>query len=168
VKRFSVALRPAFATRQQAKRPNSLRSRQDTPPERSRVTRYRWQISWLAGRRPRPPSQEHSISVTSLGRRLSAYSCGGSRGFASTTSKRTAFPFDPQREPPATTLARLAKPDKAKYPESLPECLLARGPIGVPRTFVRRIWKVFTTKSESDRMARSCVATWRNAHRQGD
>jgi restriction system protein len=38
VKRFSVALRPAFATRQQAKRPNSLRSRQDTqPPNSNRI-----------------------------------------------------------------------------------------------------------------------------------
>jgi hypothetical protein len=38
------------------------------------------------------------------GRRLAAYSCGGSRGIAC-GSTRTAFPFDPLREPPAGSVA---------------------------------------------------------------
>ena len=38
-----------------------------------------------------------------LGRRLSAYSCGGSRGIVCLRT-RTAFPFDPLREPPPPML----------------------------------------------------------------
>jgi hypothetical protein len=57
----------------------------DTPPERSRVTRCWWQISWLAGHCLQPPSREMDLPVASAGRRLSAYSCGGSRGVVSKT-----------------------------------------------------------------------------------
>src|SRR5262249_46163604 len=54
-----------------------------------------WQMSWLAGRRCRPPSQER-LRVPSglIGRQLSAYSCGGSRGIGRASNARTAFPFD--------------------------------------------------------------------------
>src|SRR5262249_29066786 len=62
-------------------------------PTRSRVTHCRWQISWLAGRRFRPPSQERTRPQWQNGQKLAAYSCGGSRGIER-VSARTAFPFD--------------------------------------------------------------------------
>jgi hypothetical protein len=56
-------------------------SRQDTPPSALARDRCWWQISWLAGRCLRPPSREFENPSGEIGRRLTAYSCGGSRGF---------------------------------------------------------------------------------------
>src|SRR3954471_9285178 len=56
---------------------------------RPRVT-SRWQVSWLTGHRRRPPSREHTpFSVALFGRRLAAYSCGGSRGIVQAHAPRS-------------------------------------------------------------------------------
>jgi hypothetical protein len=95
-------LRSAVAPWRNAHR---LSRRVRTPrPTRSRVTHCRWQISWLAGRRFRPPSQEYArVPSGKNGQKLAAYSCGGSRGIGRMNT-RTAFPFDPLREPPSSGL----------------------------------------------------------------
>ena len=59
-------------------------------PTLSRVTTKRRQVSWLAGRRRGPPSREHAFSVA-YGRRLAAYSCGGSRGIVRKRTHRVPF-----------------------------------------------------------------------------
>jgi hypothetical protein len=51
-------------------------------PTRLRVTRCWQQVSWLAGRSLRPPSQDRKRSQWYVGPRLAADSCGGSCGFA--------------------------------------------------------------------------------------
>src|SRR6267143_2890922 len=76
---------------------------QDTPPNAFARDRYWWQVSWLAGPRFRPPSQAPSGTQWHFGRKLAAYSCGGSRGVV------TAFPFDPLREPPNVMLTVAVK-----------------------------------------------------------
>src|SRR5271170_3411705 len=64
----------------------------DTPPDAC-VHDHDWQqVSWLAGRGLRPPSQDQSTPVVFNGHRLAAYSCGGSRGIAC-RNRRTAFPW---------------------------------------------------------------------------
>jgi hypothetical protein len=104
---------PPFALGSDRKRP-SLNLRQDTPPDAlardpiaggrstgSRVTVF--------GRLPR----NEFVPSGKIGRRLSAYSCGGSRGIVCTNRcTRTAFPFDPFREPPLTILAASLRPVK--------------------------------------------------------
>jgi hypothetical protein len=67
---------------------NRTKTRQDTPPDALARDRCRWQISWLAGRCLRPPSQERR-SQWHYGRTLTAYSCGGSRGIVCVTLTRT-------------------------------------------------------------------------------
>jgi len=72
-------------------------------PTRSRVTvaggRCPGSRIAASGRLPR---SKQTPSGT-FDRRLSAYSCGGSRGIVRSRT-RTAFPFDPLREPPSSML----------------------------------------------------------------
>jgi len=63
-----------------------------TPPDAFAHDHDRQQVSWLTGYRLRPPSQRILVSSGIYGRWLSAYSCGGSRGFAHRCA-RTAFPW---------------------------------------------------------------------------
>jgi hypothetical protein len=64
-----------------------------TPPDAFAHDHDRQQVSWLAGHRFGPPSQRPCPSpVVYYGRQLSAYSCGGSRGFMHSRT-RTAFPW---------------------------------------------------------------------------
>ena len=72
-------------------------------PTPSRMTARWWQVSWLADRRLWPPSRG-GIPSGANDRRLAAYSCGGSRGIPCRITG-TAFPIDPFREPPATSVA---------------------------------------------------------------
>jgi len=70
-----------------------------TPPDVLVRDHERWQVSWLADLCLAPPSQ---LPSGVIGARLTAYSCGGSRGIGSRLGYRknlTAFPFDPRGEP---------------------------------------------------------------------
>jgi hypothetical protein len=50
-----------------------------------------------------------TASSGKIGHRLAAYSCGGSRGITRKICARTAFPFDPLREPPLAIVKTSAK-----------------------------------------------------------
>src|SRR5580658_6948499 len=72
-------------------------------PTRSRVTRCWWQISWLAGRCLWPPSQErYPLPVARLAIDSPLTVAGAAAALGAQICARTAFPFDPLREPPPT------------------------------------------------------------------
>lgn len=67
-----------------------------TPPGAFARDHEQRQVSWLAGHgfQNRLPGR---VAQWLIGLKLAAYSCGGSRGIG--REARTAFPFDPRREP---------------------------------------------------------------------
>ena len=87
------AVAATFCPRPKRQMLQLLLRHRSTPPDAFAHDHDRQQVSWLAGHRLRPPSQRFlSIPSGIYGRRLSAYSCGGSRGFAHQCA-RTAFPW---------------------------------------------------------------------------
>src|SRR6185437_16918437 len=70
----------------------SQSTHQDTPPDAFARDRGVWQVSWLAGPSPRPPSRnDQRSSGNTVGR--SPLTVAGAAAAC------TAFPFDPLREP---------------------------------------------------------------------
>jgi len=67
---------------------------QDTPPNALARDRCWWQISWLAGRRLEAAFPRVSVTLSGkIARRLSAYSCGGSRGIVRVKRCTHRVPF---------------------------------------------------------------------------
>src|SRR3954468_9091241 len=77
-----------------------VRQHQDTPPA---APARDFPVAGLLAHGSSPPTtfpRTRAVLSGSFGRRLAAYSCGGSRGIV---QARTAFPFDPLREPPRSS-----------------------------------------------------------------
>jgi hypothetical protein len=94
-----------------------------TPPDAFACDHDWQQVSWLAGQCLRPPSQEPVSPQWFPGRRLTAYSCGGSRGVAG-QSPRTTFPWQLLRALPITKLASGSCTVNARTPVVQPVALL--------------------------------------------
>jgi len=92
-KHSASAVAAAFCPRPKRQMLQLLLRHRNTPPDAFALDHDWRQVSWLTGRRFRPPSQRPCPSpVAYYGRQLSAYSCGGSRGFMHSRA-RTAFPW---------------------------------------------------------------------------
>jgi hypothetical protein len=88
----------------------TLQLRQDTPP--NAFARDSLLVADLLARGSLSLAafpEALTASSGKIGHRLAAYSCGGSRGITRKICARTAFPFDPLREPPTTILEMTTK-----------------------------------------------------------
>src|SRR5262249_5328434 len=85
-------------------RNNRARLRQGTPPDALARDHCRWQMSWLAGRCLRtafPGATRFPVARLAEGSPLTV--AGAAAALCANT--RTAFPFDPLREPPSVMVS---------------------------------------------------------------